>query len=86
MAKAKDVNGEEAEIRRIIAEIDGEVEGELAAHRRALEARLTALDEKVAELVESTRPKLVRSTMTALDKTRYIRRYGLPAYEKIPWA
>jgi hypothetical protein len=39
MAKAKDVNGEEAEIRRIIAEIDGEVEGELAAHRRARSRR-----------------------------------------------
>jgi hypothetical protein len=74
------------ELQRLIAQIDGEERAAELAHRQALTARLDQLQAAVDKLAKAGKPQLTRQAMSALDKTRYIRRYGVQAYEKIPWS
>jgi hypothetical protein len=47
-------------------------------------ARLDRLTAKVDELLAANRPRVTRSAMSAAEKSRYIRKHGLPAYQSLP--
>jgi chromosome segregation ATPase len=61
-----------------------EREAEARRHREALEAELAAVNEKLAKL--TAEPPLVRSKMSALEKSRYIQAHGKAKYDSLPWA
>jgi hypothetical protein len=80
----------EAELRAVIDRVDRETaEGErdeMKRHQQELERRLSVIADKLEEMTANTRPRLVRSTMSAAEKSRIIRERGLAAYQAIPWS
>jgi hypothetical protein len=84
MAETSGMNGN-GDLRSLIDKIDRERESEQLRHQQALEQKLDVLTQRVEELVAGQRPRLVRSKMTASQKSKYIRAHGLAVYQALPW-
>jgi hypothetical protein len=82
--------GDDADLRALLDRIDRETaeteRDELKEHQRELERQLAVMNARLEQLVETGKPKLVRSAMTAMEKSQFLRKFGPDAYWRIPWA